>query len=307
MQPVGRANLNVSETVAALFHEAAGVLRQSPLRSGCSVRVQAPPGARLLATGDLHDNPDHLRKIIAMARLAESPQHHVVLHELIHGERLINGMDFSYRTLARVAELVLRWPLQVHPLLANHELSQLTGKGVSKGAGNSVELFNHALEYVFGDEWHLVSEAIGDFISAMPLAVRSGSGSDSASAHSHERLGVFCAHSLPDERAMRFFDLGILDRQLVEDDFDAIKGSAYAMLWGRRYSEAQAEALAEHWNVKLIVLGHRHVEAGAEALGAHVIVLNSDHERAAVLPLDLAHVPDATEALTKVVPLTSIA
>ena len=70
---------------------------------------------------------------------------------MIHGERLLNGMDFSYRMLGRVAQLVIDWPDQVHPILANHELAQLTGRGVSKGAGNSVELFNDALEFVFGE------------------------------------------------------------------------------------------------------------------------------------------------------------
>src|SRR5687767_13490267 len=96
--------------------------------------------------------------------------------------------------LARVAELVMRYPGQVHPLLANHELAQMTGRGVSKGAGNSVVLFNDGLEYVFGDECEAVSTALKEFIAAMPLALLSES-------------GVFCAHSLPAPHAMQNFDL----------------------------------------------------------------------------------------------------
>jgi len=136
--------------VTDLMDGAAQTLRGSSARDRSVVRL--PPRGRLLATGDLHDNPIHLAKIIRLSRLDASPDHHVVLHEMIHGGNLINGMDFSHRMLCRVAELALRFPNQVHPLLANHELAQLTGKGVSKGAGDSVALFNAGLQYVFATD-----------------------------------------------------------------------------------------------------------------------------------------------------------
>ncbi|MEO1279085.1 MAG: hypothetical protein AAFV77_09030, partial [Planctomycetota bacterium] len=50
------------------------------------------PG-RLIATGDIHDNPLHLSRIIEAAGLDDDPEQtpesersHVTLHELIHGE-----------------------------------------------------------------------------------------------------------------------------------------------------------------------------------------------------------------------------
>ena len=284
-------DLNNAEAVIDLFQEAATLLRDDPNRAGA--RVVLPPRGRLVVTGDLHENPFHYRKIITMARLAESTDHHVILHELIHGDRLLNGMDFSYRMLGKVAQLVRAHPGQVHPMLANHELAQLTGKGVSKGAGNSVEFFREALAYVFRDDDAEVEAAINDFFRAMPLAVTSPD-------------GVGCAHSLPDERVMASFDPGILDRPLEDADYLSPNGGAYQMTWGRRYTPTSAAQLAEAWNVKLFCLGHQHVESGIEMRGEQILVLNSDHDAARLLVVDLADLPSAELALMSATPLASL-
>lgn len=254
--------------------------------------MRLPGHGRLLATGDLHDNPDHLRKIVRLARLDESPDRHVVLHEIIHSEHLVNGVDLSHRTLARVAELVVAHPGQAHVLLANHELAQMQGRSVSKGAGNSVRLFDDGLAFVFGDECELVAEAIGRFIGAMPLAVLSAS-------------GLFCAHSLPAPRAMDRFDPGILDRELAADDYGP-RGPLHAMVWGRGHDQDEIDMLAGRWGVRLFCLGHDHVDNGIAMRGPKVIVLNSDHEFGTVLPVDLADVPTAEEAMGMGIRLRSL-
>lgn len=265
-------------------------MRESPLRRGSAVRL--PARGRLLATGDLHDNPVHLQKIIRLAKLDQSPDHHVVLHEMIHSERLVNNLDLSYRTLVRVAQLVLQYPKQVHPLLANHELAQYTGKGVSKGAGNSVELFNDGLAYVFGDDWEPMLDAIKTFITAMALALIAGN-------------GVFCAHSLPSVRMMKHFDLGVLERELQPADFNSPEGSAHLMVWGRDHTVAQVDELAARWNVQVFCIGHEHAPAGIEVKG-RMIILNSDHDRAVALPLDLSQTPNTEEAWLSVIPLNAL-
>ncbi len=284
-------NLNDAAVVVDLLDRAAEALRSHAMRRGSSVRL--PAKGRLLATGDLHDNPFHLQKILRLAKLDASPDHHVVLHELIHGERLLNGMDFSFRMLARVAGFVLAHPGQVHPLLANHELAQMTGTGVSKGAGNSVVLFQDAIDYVFGDAAGDVAQAIHGFIRAMPLALRSAD-------------GVLCAHSIPGDRARAHFDPGVLDRPLTDADYESPHGAARLMTWGRGYGAENVESLAEAWNVRLFCLGHEHADTGIEVRGSRVVILNSDHEHAMVLPIDLAAVPTAEEAIMHAVPLRSV-
>lgn len=288
------SNLRDPAAVVRLLEQAAQTLTTGPSRTGSIVRL--PARGRLLATGDLHDNPVHLGAIIKLAQLDRSPDHHVVLHELIHGEHLINGMDFSHRMLCRVAELVVQFPGQVHPLLANHELSQLMGRGVSKGAGNSVVLFEQAVEYAFGDDAETVSEAIHAFIRAMPLALTGGP----------QGAAVLCAHSLPAPLMMKRFDPGVFERQLSDHDYRGPFGSAYLMTWGRQHTQEQIEQLAKTWGIKLFCIGHEHVPGGIDLRHGRVIILNSDHEFATALPLDLAAVPDAEQAMSRAIPLRAV-
>ncbi len=295
-------DLACASAVIDLFDRAAETLLASPLRSGC-VHV-LPPRGRLIATGDLHDNPMHLAKIIKIARLHESPDHHVVLHEMIHGERFVNGLDFSYRVLARAAELVVNHAPQVHPLLANHELAQMAGSKISKGAGDSVKMFNDALEYVFADDAISVSEAIGRYIAAFPLALRSGPASDEGGTGG---AGVFISHSLPAPAVMDSFDFGILERELNAEDYLPRLGSAWKMVWGRGHTPEQTEILAANWNVKLFIIGHEKAETGVEIRGPRLLVLNTEHERAAVLPIELNDIPGAYLAALSVIPLAAVA
>ena len=134
---------------------------------------------------------------------------------------------------------------------------------------------------------------MNEFLLSFPLALLS-------------EAGVLCAHSLPNERMMNTFDADIFTRDLTGDDYVAPLGSAYLLTWGRKYTPEQTAELAERWNVKLFCLGHEHAETGIELRNPNTLILNSDHERATVLPLDLADLPTAEEALMLGVPLSSI-
>ena len=274
--------LNDPSAVCDLFGRAAEALLSSPYRCGCAVNL--PGRGRLLVTGDLHDNPEHFAKIVGLARLGESDDRHVVLHEIIHGEMLVNGVDLSHRMLARVAQLVTDHPRQVHVLLGNHELAQMTGQRVSKGAGDNVALFDGGLQFAFGEAWTGVSEAIGRFVRAMPLAARSES-------------GLFCAHSLPAPRKLDAFDAEILDRELTDQDYCPPDGSAYLLVWGRGWGEREVNALGAAWNTVLFCLGHERAPNGIAMRGPRAIILNSDHEMATVVPIDLAEIPTAEGAM----------
>ena len=284
-------DLGSAAAAAGVLDRAAEALSTSPLRSGS--RLELPGRGRVLATGDLHDNPEHLRQLIALARLDASEDRHLVLHEIIHTERLVNGVDLSHRMLVRVAGLIVRYPRQVHLLLANHELAQYTGKGVSKGAGNSVALFDEGLDFAYGDDADDVRAACRRLIRALPLAAVSAG-------------GLLCAHSLPGPRAG--FDPAVLERSLDDDDYRGPPqaGAAYQMVWGRGYTDEQVETLAARWGVKLFCLGHEHVANGIEARGRRVLVLNTDHAYATALPVDLAAVPEAAEAVLSALRLRSV-
>ncbi|MDG2199783.1 MAG: metallophosphoesterase [Phycisphaerales bacterium] len=276
----GATDLNNPEATVELFTSAGQAMHEAAHRSGSIVRL--PRHGRLLVSGDLHDHLDHWYRIQHLAKLPESPEHHVVVQELIHGDRLLNGMDFSYRMLARVAELVLAHPDQVHVVLGNHELSQLTRRAVSKGAGNSVALFQDAVDWVYGDDAQAVTEAIETFIAAMPLAVRTES-------------GLLCTHSLPAVDRMGAFEPEILERPLRPADYEGSGSSIYMLTWGRRHEDTQLDMLAKRWGVTTFCIGHQSVPEGIRQDGPRLVAINSDRANGMVIdwPLDRDPSPEA--------------
>jgi len=285
--------INMSDPVAVseLLLQAAVVMENAKGRIGATQHI--PGTGQVLVTGDLHDNPFNYSKIVKFAQLDKSEDYHVILQELIHGDKLVGGVDMSFRMLVRIASLVIAYPTQVHPIIANHELSQLTRRGITKGKGNIVEMFIDGVEWVFGTESDSVFEAIDSFFLAMPLAVKSAS-------------GLMCCHSLPNAPLMHVFDKDVVNRPMTDADRNNLDGSVTLMVWGRVHTESQVECLAKAWDVKLFCLGHAFVSGGIEVLMPNVLLLNSDHEQGAVLPINLSDIPTAETAMWSAIKLASL-
>lgn len=294
------------ESVAAALLSGAEANRSAACRRASIDEISAP--GRLIATGDIHDNPIHLDQVIAAAGMGEEERDggtkaqrhegpgptHLTLHEIIHSDRLINGMDFSYRALTRVAALKARHPERVHTLLGNHELAQIVGAGIVKDGIRPVDAFNAGVEYVFGADAAVVEAAIAQFVRSMPLALK---------AHCADGRVILCSHSLPTPAIMQRFDAGVLSRELTELDYEPRRGAAHLMVWGRNYDAELLEDLVERWGVNLFILGHEKAENGARLVAPNAIILNSDHDRGVYLPIDLDHKPSPEEALSNVVRL----
>jgi len=298
LDPLSGIDTRSPEAMAGVFLAGSEANRDAACRSG-SVDVCEPTGV-LLATGDLHDNPFHFAKVVSLARLdkatPEEPRR-LTLHEIIHGELQMGGLDFSHRALARAAALKASRPEQVHTLLANHELAQIVGSGIVKDGVRVVDAFNDGVDQVFGDDAQQVRDAIAGFIRSMPLALVSGRGTGK---------GVLCAHSLPAPGVLDRFDPGVLDRPLSEEDYEPRKGSAHLMVWGRGHTPETLDRLAEAWGVELFLLGHEKAETGAEYLPNRGVILNSDHERGAALRVTLGDPPSAQEASWSATALASV-
>lgn len=288
-------NLSDPDAVIECLSNATAAMRGAACRSG-SVELIEPPG-RLIATGDLHDNPDHFARLLELfeaGRPGDTGPTHLTLHEIIHSDRLVNKMDFSYRALTRVAALKGAFPERVHVLLGNHELAQATGAGIVKDGVRSVEAFNAGVDYAFGDRADEVKAAIEKFILAMPLALRV-----------HTRRGdILCMHSVPAAASMGRFDTTILSREMTSDDYQARVGSAHIATWGRGYDAEGLEDLVERWHAYLFILGHEKAEEGAKFVPPCAVILNSDHERGVYMDLDMDAPPRPEEAMGLVRPLT---
>ena len=273
-----------------LFERAAEANLQADGRQG-SV-VQLPRAGKLLVSGDLHDHGPNLMRLLKLARLHRDKGHHLILQELIHGPHLVNGLDLSIRTLARVAVLKLQHPGQVHLLLANHELAQVNGDQILKDGVSVVGSFDQGVEYIYSDRASQVVEAMGRFVRSMLLAVRCGN-------------GIMCSHSLPSPHALRSFDTSVLDRVLAKDDLRS-GGAAHTMVWGRNHDQKVAEILGDAWDSRLFVIGHQPAEMGYLAQGESMLIIASDHSHGQALPIDLSRRYLRDDLIRDLVPLASV-
>lgn len=284
-------NLQNADVVCDIFARATEANLNTPGRTGAVVEL--PAAGHLLVTGDLHDNRFHFDKVVRYARLDRGDDRHIVLQELVHGSRLVNGMDFSYRLLARAALLKTQRPAQVHVLLSNHELAQILGEGILKDSVSVVEAYDEGLEYVFGDDTERVVAAIDAYVRSMPLAVRTGN-------------GMMVSHSVPGPRMADKFDPQSIRRPLVAEDYQRPHGAAYVMVWGRNATQDWLDRLAAAWDVELFVIGHEKAEMGCEDREDTMIVVNSDHAHGAVLPIDLSRKYGRDELIEDAMPLNAL-
>ncbi|NJL31137.1 MAG: hypothetical protein HC898_05635 [Phycisphaerales bacterium] len=96
--PGADLDLRDPAVVVDLFQKAAQLNLECPLRRGSTVYL--PDQGTLWMPGDLHDNSLNFSRILKLARLHRKPDTHLILHELVHGPRLVNGCDLSIRLAA---------------------------------------------------------------------------------------------------------------------------------------------------------------------------------------------------------------
>src|SRR5690606_37947996 len=134
------------------------------------------------------------KKLIAVAELPNNPQRHLVLHELIHGDHIdAAGAEDSWTMLYNAAKLKCDHSSQVHFLMANHDLAQVFGEGISKGGTDVCEAFRKGLKRDFKDRYHYAEAAISEFLLSLPLAIRAPN-------------GLWFSHSLPRDVEIEKFD-----------------------------------------------------------------------------------------------------
>lgn len=301
MTPRALQQLSLSDAagVIELFRAGAAACRDAPCRRGAIDLIRAP--GHLIATGDLHDHPHHFKRLVEMAHLGTDRARHLTLHEIIHPPNLFNGVDYSYRALARVASLKAEFPEHVHVLLGNHELSQAFGASIIKDGVKVVEAFNAGLEETFHTDAAAVLDSIKEFVLAMPLALRVECHRPDGS----RGIDILCSHSLPGLAMMARFDPGVLGRALTAEDYQPRTGAAHIMVWGRGYDAEQLEDLVERWGVNLFILGHEKAPDGVALVPPNAVVLNSDHDRGVCLEIDLSNPPTALESVQRVTRLTT--
>lgn len=246
----------------------------SPLREQQVVLL--PGEGEVWLVGDLHDHRRNFDKMLASSDLANYPQRHVVLQELIHGDHFDEkGAEESWITLYRAACLKNDFPEQVHFLLANHDLAQIHGKGIMKGSTSVCEAFNKGVKKAFGDRYGRVQVAITEFLLSFPLAARTPN-------------GLFFCHSLPQDEEMEAFDFSIFGRPLVGEDYQRRTGPVYQLIWGRHTTPPFVKQFADVVGAEIIVTGHQPQETGYGTNGDQHLIIASDHNQGVMLQIDPA-------------------
>jgi len=277
----GHVDLDDADAVVELLREAAEANEGSALRQGAL--VHPPRRGRLTVAGDLHDHGPNLMRLIRLAALTDGPDRRLLLQEIIHGPHRVNGRDLSARTLMRVASLQLAFPDQVHVILGNHELAQLTRRPIVKHGVNMVEAFDDGIEAMYDSRAEDVRWAMDRYFESLPLGVRCPN-------------GILCTHSLPGPSQRDAFDPTILDRATTQED--RVKGgSAYLLVWGRKHTEAWIDELAETLNASLFVLGHQPAPQGVAVQTRRSLLVASDHESGVGVGLDMTCDYDCADEL----------
>lgn len=268
---------------ADTFRAAAKLNLQDPLLRGATLHL--PGYGQAVMTGDLHGNVKNFEKLKTYAMLDRAPARHVILHEMVHAERSGNGGDDSHELLLLVARYKCAFPDQVHFLQSNHELAQFTGYPIAKNGRLVVEAYNEAVLRAYGaPQGNDVLVAMNEFIASFALAARSEN-------------GVWMSHSLPNMNEMDEFDYAVFDRPVTPDDLRTDR-SLFNLVWGRRQTEEQLEAMAERLGVSIFITGHQPQEMGYCVLFDRLIILASDHNHGVFLPFDLAR-PQNVEVMVR--------
>src|SRR5215212_9642471 len=250
--------------------------------------VHLPAEGEVWMTGDIHDHRNNFKKLIAAADLANNPQRHLVLHELIHGDHFdTSGAEDSWKMLYRAAELKCEFPGQVHFLLANHDLAQIHGEGIMKAGLSVCEAFSAGVTQAFNNDADKVEIAIKQFLLSLPLAISAPN-------------GIFCCHSLPTDSQIEKFDFNIFHRPLLGPDYARRTGPVYQLIWGRHMSAATAASFAEKVEAKIILTGHQPQEDGYLVNGPQHLILASDHNQGTFLPIDLTETYDMDTLVSRI-------
>lgn len=280
------------QTVIDLLNQGTEANSADQFRRGNLIRLSA--GGDVIVTGDLHGHRRNFERVTAFADLADHPDRHVILQEIIHGgPEDSEGGCLSYRLLFDVVRYKVSFPDQVHVLMGNHDTSFINNSEVMKEGREMNRAMHAALEREFRLSAGEVELAVKQFLFSQPLAVRCDN-------------RIWISHSLPGDRFSEKFDPGILRGPLKVNDV-VRPGSAYLLTWGRKHSQGLLDKMAKLLDSDIFVLGHQPQEQGWSRAGRNLIILSSNHDHGCLLSIDPAKSYTMEQLIESIVPLASVA
>lgn len=273
------ASIEQVDGVVGILRDATIANQQTPTRRGNVVVITADDADDVMITADLHGHRENFAAILRIADLEQNPRRHLVLQEVCHGGPSYPGGGCqSHVMLEEVAALKARYPEQVHFIVSNHELAELTDFPILKAQRFLNLLFRNGMLEAYGEMTERVREAYLAFLRSLPLAVRLPG-------------GVFISHSLPEEMAQQEFDSTIFDRPLTDSDYQP-HASLFNLVWGRDFRPENAQAFARLVGAEVLIHGHEPCREAFQVPNDRQIILDCSGDLASYLILP------TTEALT---------
>jgi hypothetical protein len=269
------ADLPTTQRVISIYHQAAHANRGTAMRCGNLIRLSPQIAEDVLITADLHGHRLNFQRLVRIAALEKHPKRHVVLQEVLHGGPTYPTTQgcMSHLLLEDVARWKTEYPEQVHFLLSNHELSELTDYPIAKSGRILNVQLRLGMSQQYGDASSSVRDAAMDFLSSCPLAV-------------HLSNGIFICHGSPNLVDEDGFDTSVFDRPLQADDLRH-GGAVFRLVWGRDFRPENAAAFAALVGAKLLIHGHEPCADGYAAPNPHQLILDCCCQNACYLLLSL--------------------
>lgn len=250
------------------LRKAIAAFRATPGRRGRVVALQDADD--VLVAGDMHGQVENFRRLLLLADLARHPRRHLVVQELIHGPFAYpTGGDKSHQLLDLVCALKCQFPRQVHFLIGNHELSQLTDRPISKNDIDLNELFVQGARAAYGARGDEVYAAYRELFAVLPAALRTAN-------------RAFLSHSLPTANRMDEFDLAALEAEPTREADLRPGGALFALVWGRDVRPENAAAFLQKVEADILITGHVPCEAGYDFPSPRHVILDSQGASAGV-------------------------
>ena len=260
--------------------------RDTPGRSGRLVHLDAD---EVLVTGDMHGNLEHFRAVLGHADLARHPRRHLVFQELIHGpHRYPDGSDKSHQLVDVVCAVKAQFPRQVHYLVGNHELAQVTGREVMKHDNDLNAIFQAGPNVAYGGRGGEVYALYMQLFAAIPFALRTSN-------------RIFFSHSLPSAGMLPGFSLAALEADTSLEADLAPGGSLYSLVWGRDVRPDTLAGFLEKVDADYLVSGHIPCEQGYDRPSERHLILDTQGYPAAfaLLPANRPLEPDELTACVR--------
>ena len=280
--------------MVATFDRAAEANRQMPGRQGSTIALTPELADEVMITGDVHGHRGNFDRIRQIAALDQYPHRHLVIQEVCHGGASYPGGGcMSHTILEDVADLVVEHPQQVHLILGNHELAELSDFPICKNNQLLNMSFRIGLRQRYGLAADEVRLALMRFLWTCPLAMRLP-------------RGVLVTHSLPDRVDSQGFDPSVLLRDLRPSD--GIDGTdVFRLVWGRDYRRQNAQAFAELLGAKLLITGHEPCFKGFAVPSDLQIILDCCGDNAAYVILPIEAEPDQAKVVARIETLNATA